>query len=533
MVARARVMLKASDYRGAVLSARHALQMHPADPEACRVMAEIGEVLESREAIFWRVKVSTMPRATTADRLALAAVALRFDEHALADQALLSVPPAARRTAQFHTLAGMLAVGAKNLHSAEAHFSSVCQLEPTNELARLNLASVRLCSRDPRAVEEARRTLRELSARPSCPVVVLRALFAAALKANQMEEAEKIADRLVANPQASWQDLLQRLQLLRVRHRDRFEASLAQLQAKAAKRPEAVAQTVAWMVASGMGGAALSWAERLPPALLACQPIPLALAEARATALDWDGLRKLVERAEWPAKEELRQAWLARACRELGDPNGARRAWKSAGTSVSARPMDLILLARLAKRWGWNAEVEELLWGLVGTPQYQKWALCQLFTVLQERGDTWGLRRVVERVLELDPNDKVARNKLALYTLLLHGDTASAAHHAAEIHESSPSNTAFASTWAFALHAQGKTAEGLRVLEALPEKDRRDPSIAAYRGILLAATGNAAAATECLDLAKAAALLPEERELVEAARRSLSRDVSGKRDEKF
>lgn len=530
LLRQAEAALARKDYRGAVLCARQALGSRPSDRGACRVMAEIAEALESREAIFWRGRVATLPGASVEDRLAWASAALRFDETTLVDEALLSIPPASRRTAEFHTLAGMLAVDAKDLRSAEFHFASVCQLEPTNELGRLNLATVRLRSADPRVVEEARRVLGELSTRPSCALPAQRALLAAALSANQMEEAERIADRLTANSNANWQDRLQGLGVLLRTHPARFEPTLARLQQDAAKRPAEIAQTMSWMVANGMDSGALSWARGFPPEVVNREPVPMAMAEVLAATSNWSDLQRWVEKTVWPGREELRLAWLARACHEQGDSAGSRRSWKAAVASVSSRPMELVLLARVAKRWGWNAEAEEVLWSLAGSSAYQKWALRQLFVLSQERGDTRGLRRVVERALELDPGDKVALNNLALYTLLLHGDVDAASRHAAAVYQSNPSNAVFSSTWAFALHAQGKTAEGLRVLNTLPEKDLRHPALAAYRGILLAATGDTAAATGCLELAKTATLLPEERELVEAALRSIGREVSGKRD---
>ena len=50
----------------------------------------------------------------------------------------------------------------------------------------------------------------------------------------------------------------------------------------------------------------------------------------------------------------------------------------------------------------------------------------------------------------------------------------------------------------------------------------RTPEIAAYYGILLAAAGDQARAAEFLDLGEKATLLPQEKALVEKARRSLA-----------
>jgi hypothetical protein len=50
----------------------------------------------------------------------------------------------------------------------------------------------------------------------------------------------------------------------------------------------------------------------------------------------------------------------------------------------------------------------------------------------------------------------------------------------------------------------------------------REPAIALYYGIILAATGDGDRAAEFLDLGQKARLLPEEKALLEKARRSLA-----------
>jgi tetratricopeptide (TPR) repeat protein len=521
LVAQARACLEQKDYRGAALHARQVLQRKPKEAEGYRLMAELSELAGFREAIFWRGRVSAHRSATVADHLALASVALRFGEAGVADDALMLVPPASRRSAEFHTLAGILAVDTGNLRLAEFHFASAVQLDPTNDFRRLNLATVRLRSASPSAVEESRAVLGELRRRKGCEASATRALLADALQGARSAEAVALAREVLAHPAAAWQDRLLALTALARFHDRGFSASLSRVQEEAVGRAPEVAQTLSWMVANQLAVDALAWAQKLPPSLRSEEPIPTAMAEVLAANGDWAGLRRLLESREWRGREDLRGAWLARALRELGDSAAARRSWKQAVAAVSARPTEMVLLARLARRWGWMPEAEDLLWRLAASPPYQKWALQVLFAVLQERGDTRGLRRVVEGGLALDPSDMAARNNLALYSLLLRTEMDAAVRNAGTVYRGNPSNAVFASTWAFALHASGKTAEGLRVLESLKPSELRLPSVAAYRGILLAWTGNVALASECLALANAARLLPEERELVEAARRQV------------
>ena len=65
-------------------------------------------------------------------------------------------------------------------------------------------------------------------------------------------------------------------------------------------------------------------------------------------------------------------------------------------------------------------------------------------------------------------------------------------------------------------------AAGLKILETLTPEQLHTPEIAAYYGVLLTAAGDQARAVEFLDLGEKATLLPQEKVLLEKARRSLA-----------
>jgi Flp pilus assembly protein TadD len=71
-----------------------------------------------------------------------------------------------------------------------------------------------------------------------------------------------------------------------------------------------------------------------------------------------------------------------------------------------------------------------------------------------------------------------------------------------------------AATYAYSLHLQGRTSEGLAVLKKLPPDTLDRSPIALYYGLLLAASGNTNEAAKFLDIAGSAKLLPEEKTLL-------------------
>jgi Flp pilus assembly protein TadD len=85
---------------------------------------------------------------------------------------------------------------------------------------------------------------------------------------------------------------------------------------------------------------------------------------------------------------------------------------------------------------------------------------------------------------------------------------------AREIYEKKPDDPYVASTYAYSLYLQKKTAEALQVMRKLDPKKLEDPSIAGYYGLILAASGEKAEAKKYFSLFKVkGSPLPEETEL--------------------
>ena len=78
------------------------------------------------------------------------------------------------------------------------------------------------------------------------------------------------------------------------------------------------------------------------------------------------------------------------------------------------------------------------------------------------------------------------------------------------------------------MYLQGKKTEALRVLDSLKPQQLETVSVAACYGILLEATGNRAKAKKYLDLASKVQMLPEERKLIDSAKRGLEQSAAPK-----
>jgi len=189
---------------------------------------------------------------------------------------------------------------------------------------------------------------------------------------------------------------------------------------------------------------------------------------------------------------------------------------------VTPSAREALTLAETVQKWGWRAEAVELLWIVSKDPMRGEDALRALYDYFATIGDTQNLYRVLLHKVELHPDDLNVQNNLAQLSLLLNLNTDRGQKLAHDVYEKDKKNPAYVSTYAFGLHLTGESKEAQEVLETLTPEQLRQPEIATYYGIILAAVGDQARAAEYLDLADKANLLPQEKELIEKARRSLA-----------
>src|SRR5260370_24232716 len=101
-----------------------------------------------------------------------------------------------------------------------------------------------------------------------------------------------------------------------------------------------------------------------------------------------------------------------------------------------------------------------------------------------------------------DPNDFEARNNLAAPSLVLILNLPKAHELAKEVYIQHPEEAIVISTYAYSLHLQGRSKEGLAALERLKPEALENPSIALYYGVLLVALGETNKASSYLDMAQ-------------------------------
>lgn len=510
------------DYQSAVLVARRLLQLDQNNVAACRVMADTAEAAGRREALSWRERVVALEPNMAANRLALAATALRFGQIDFARKMLDTIKPDAWESVKYHQLAGAIAVVEKKPAVAETEFAAALQLEPNNQQLALSLAIIRLTSPDPATNEKARAELVQLAENSALRLESLRALTSDALAHNSPVSAETWAAQLKAEKGATLSDSL--LYLEAAQKSGAGEAALRDAEAHAIQSPLAASALITWMNRHGMAQPALDWALALPKEILNAQPVPLAVAEAYSFLQNWAGLQAWVEDKNWGTEEYLRLAVQSHALHRLTPADRSsmesQTVWNSALKATKSRSDRLAAMAQLAEGWDYADNAAEAWWLIANGNENAKEALTALQRLYKSKQNSRGLLRVAQRALELNPSDLVAANNCASLGLLLSGDS-SARRLATKLHGENPENAIFSTTYAFALFTEGKTNDAVKAMETLKDAQLRHPAVAAYYFVMLVENGSMERAHLFLSAANKAQLLPEEQRLLTAATRKL------------
>ncbi|MBI3881150.1 MAG: hypothetical protein HY301_13945 [Verrucomicrobia bacterium] len=518
MLDTAHTSLAAGDYRGATLAARQVLSANPVNLDAAKIMAEVADHVHSPQSLYWRRRVAELEPGVLDNYFRWLAAAAQQGQLPSAELAVATIPENLRATALYHEMASTIAALRGDNEGAVRELNEAMRLRPDDPRLRLSIGTLQLQSSNAAARAAATDALKQLLDSP-LRADALRALVGEARRARDFARALGLARDLRAMTNAPFGDQLLFLTTLREAKSADYDAELRALESLAEKNPRHVLDLATWLNTGGLTDIADAWLARLPAELRSQAPVQMARADTLYLRRDWKALAELLDRCAWDEGDFLRFAMLARAHRELGDGAASVREWNAALALAGSRAEALYTLSHHATTWGWTKENADVLWTIARGRDNPRPALVQLNRRAFADGDAAGMLRLAQRLQEIAPDDDDNRNNVANLSLLLGVNLPESAKLAEQLHAKSPTNAAFATTLALALHAQGRTADGLKVLRALPPTALNDPSLAAYFGILLAESGAMDEARRALALAEKAKLLPQEKALVESARK--------------
>ena len=521
LIKQARNYLAKSNDRQAFLCLARARRYNPNDVEACRLMAQLCERTRSPVALVMRGRVVELQPDSLDDRLELARTALLFRDSMAATNALEGVSAQGKATAAYHNVAGTVDSFLGHFAQAEVHFAQAARLEPANPAPRLNLAVVRLHGTNDAALAQARTSLQEIVGNPSeatARCTALRELLADAARFRKLDAALLLSKQLIEDTNAGFSDRLLRLEVLGGTTNAGFKGALEALQREASSNGTNVYELGVWLMTKLSAATALDWLNSLPANTLTNLPVTSLIADCLSMRSDWKAAQQWLSGQYWADIEFTRHALLSRALRGQNLQDSSKAEWELALKGVNGQKALTIMLFRLATKWKWQSEAEELLWTIVNLYPQEQWAPQALVQALYSAGRTRPLMQLLILQSKRSPSDLDVKNNLAATALLLDAQEFKPHDLALDTYQRSPTNASFVSTYALSLYLQQKNQEALKVMEKLEPKYLEHPAIAGYYGLILKATGNHEKAQIYLNQAFKGSMLPEERKLFAQAR---------------
>lgn len=242
------------------------------------------------------------------------------------------------------------------------------------------------------------------------------------------------------------------------------------------------------------------------------------MADALSTKKDWTRLRRWTKGGDWGESEYLRLAYQAYARQQSRQERAeAESLWHDAERACEENPEREIRLARLASKWNLPAQAEQLWLRVAHDPLSRREALDSLFAIYRANNDLPNLYLTAMRLHETSPDEPLIAAEYARLSLLLDRNREEGRRVAKEAFDQSPTEPPCAVAQALFLNSEGRTADGIAILQKLPPEKLHDPRVALYLALLLLNDGKSDAAREFVEEANSGFVFPEEKKLLEEA----------------
>lgn len=497
----------------ALLKARQAVQLSPADLRSQRLMARtLGRIPHPQALPFW-LEVLKSPQATTADRLEAITAALRSQAWEVAREQLqiaLGRPPvpaqAYRLASDYYAAQGDLKQG--------VHFArQALQAAPTDGTNILFVAQRLLLAQSPAEQAEARALLDAHAREPVATGAEALVLLATRFKTSA-DELDAVIARLRAHPGRTLPQEFFTYDLelkLRPNTRSNIVAAARRLHAQGSE--DALLELCRWLNRHGEHAAVI---EHLPlPRALQSQALYLVHLDALAGLGRWADVEAALDAPGAPLDPFYLTLYKVRSQMEQGRAELASLNWTVAYNRAADNPEQILYLAQYAERIGAVNEAlrayrraTELL------PQHRP-ALLALLRLTEKTGGTRDVRDVLALFTQRFPEDASAQNDHAYFNLLLGENLESARQIAEMLVRAQPEMLAFRITLALAELRLQRGQEAARWLTGLQlDWGQVRPAWRVVYAAALHASGDTAGAKRQLASVPLQDLRPEERALI-------------------
>ena len=491
-----------------------AWQLSPNDGQVLRTLARLHTDLDMEQALsFWAALLATS-QATDDDAREYVRTAIRLNRMDMAQNVMLRLLQESPKDSVVLELAAEWCARKGNRPAALNYARQSCASQPDNTSARLLLARLLMASSGAEEMAEAGQNLWQLAKR-------------------QGSESLQAMELLSQMPGMSPADTQQLLAFIsshpKITETDQLLALEVEIQLQPQTRNQRLDELVEKHRKDGVqqrleAGRWLNRQREYKRTLdlfsledsLQRQDLFLVRMDALAGVHRWDEVSRILKSRKVPLEPVFVELYMARAAKELNDPLIASAHWQRLRSMATGQPMALWYTARYAEKIGERAEARKIYDQLAQQPATTRSACAALIRMMEEEGDTVGLRNLMQRLIELYPLDPSPHNDLAYLDLLLGENIVTAKEVALHLVANQPELLSHRTTLALAcLRLNDATAarnayQGIQINWTLAL-----PGWQAVYASVLAANGENQAARELTQQILLERLKPEERALLQ------------------
>ena len=504
------------DYRSTLLALRRATEFAPDDITTWKEVARYLSDLGLPEAVVARQNVAALAPQDMGLRLAVVTEALRFGQTEAAQAVADGIDAASRQEVAFHRLAAALAVALGRSQELEEHLAAIVAARPGDDLARFNLAAVRLWSTDTSVAAQAQAELESLLAVPKTRIRAALELLKYAARTRDPGRVDRLVSLLLDRfgmPTAM-------LQVVAAGEPPGWYALLDALKtASTASGPADVARVARWLADIGQARETLLWIEGMPATIRDASDVASAAADL---ALSVDELRRLgsLLRAGawgvWP-DDAITLALATRVQQLRYNQTRAPQTWVDAVTACDDSLVGLRALTRMAASWRDPIGEALALETIVKRRPQALWACEALRLLYAQRGDLPKLWRLYDAWTQRVPGDLKVRAEWVRLGCILGSVRPEMVRQVQTWFENNPRNPVAALAWAEVLWQQNRSREALPLLALLPVEEREKSPVTFWLALVQADLGQIEAARASIAQAQRPGLGREEQELLRAA----------------
>jgi tetratricopeptide (TPR) repeat protein len=513
-VRQAKLSIERNNLHDGLLSLQAALRYRPDHLEAHRTIASLLEASRSTEALAHRRRLMDLQPRLLEPKLAYASSALLFDKPKEAAKVLDGIKGSRRKTSAVMELRAELFLVRARTDLALEVYRELLELHPEDRRVRAKLTALELQSGPEQDRDSARAALETLASNEEFGLIALRALTQDALRRQDFPAALLWSERASEMPSVAFSDRMLRLQVLFAAKAPAYDTWLSELEKGAVANPQFALELGKWKATAMGPQITVAWLESAPNSVRDELAIRALLADCYSALDRWGDLESLTRLSEWRELDPLRLAFLARAQAGLGDLKKSEQTWKLAVAAAEKQPDQLVRLLAMARAD--KRDVREVLWVIAEKDPSNVSARRELYQAYWQERNAEGMLRMMELVLQENPNDRAAKYNVASLLMATGREIERAGRLAKELYEDDPQALGNAALYAFGLHLQGDPGKGADLLDLREDLKQLGSDSATYYALILSACGRVDEARQALATVDRQTLLPELRASVDS-----------------